>query len=618
MTGGATTEELSHLLELVAAPAGRAARLKPDNTIVTWGDLDDARAWATAQLPYAIQVADHVIAVDDDHNAAGFDLLWRSLEAANTQVVIVNSGRDGHRHLFATNLGCHLPAWKTFARNLGLDVREDNSLIRPPGATHRNGTAPTLEHPYTWSAAAEALTPTPTPHTTGPPPLHLETVTAAPPPPPPPDPAADYTDPGGDPAQPTPPLAGHGNRLPPKLTELIRYGDRTGKYRGDRSALTMAIANIAVAAGLTCEQLRNQLADPTNVGGAGYRARPATGTWNRDRWLNHTWNKAQTGRGRPNSPWRTRSEAVAALDKIVAHARQIQFSGRTAGTDQIVLEALCRIAQANGGPVGPIGVRRLSETAGVGRDTAARALLRLRDAGWVTLKHRGRDELAATWELHIPHNTTQPTGGPDNTNEPSGSETNSSCERRRNTTDKTAKLADDTSGQGPTGNREGVSNIDAIAQVALGHDAWTHGALGGGPAVTWAALAQTSATVTELARRTRRHPGTIRRHLARLQEAGVVRHTPGHGWEAVDASQHDLDGIAERFATTGRTAARKARHRREQALFQQRNRRQRPQVSATAAVTARNCPPHRPQRNRRPNMAGAARAQAPIQPRAPD
>jgi hypothetical protein len=135
----------------------RERALYIDSENKTHGERADVAAAARSGRTFFVPVADHVLALDADSPEAGLCLekLVAELEAEGILPIVIESGRPGHRHLFATRLNrIHLQRWWARAREEGIAIRSGVAGIRPPGTPHRLGLPVKLIHPAT---ANEAL-----------------------------------------------------------------------------------------------------------------------------------------------------------------------------------------------------------------------------------------------------------------------------------------------------------------------------------------------------------------------------------------------------------------------------------------------------------------------------
>jgi len=142
---------------LVAHPDRDALLLTASNEPDGWVPVHRA---ATSGRAYAIQVAFDMFAVDDDAHSAALDVLVAEIRATAARPVLVASGREGHRHLFARD--ALRQRWIARARELGLPdaaIRIDHNLIRPPLAPHRLGLPVRLLDPTDPVEALVALAP---------------------------------------------------------------------------------------------------------------------------------------------------------------------------------------------------------------------------------------------------------------------------------------------------------------------------------------------------------------------------------------------------------------------------------------------------------------------------
>lgn len=389
--------------------------------------------------------------------------------------VVLRSGRPGNRHLFCVVEDAALRAevWRRAGRG-GLDVRKDNSLIRPPGWPHRLGEPVSVAHVGhesfdTRGGATDEV---------------FERVVDAL---------------GG------PKISASTKRaLPARLWELIRYGDRDGRYsrqgRLDRSALTLALCNVAVSHGVHREYVWNLLVKEENVGGAGLRdrieRRGIEGPSGARAWFYATWSKANDGAPKRGS-LRDSEEILAEIEKLSVLAGRSSFLGVSGSTDRAVLAAVHSIGVSYRSLYVPLSRRTVSLKAGVSAPTAGRSLKRLRASGWLRLIRTSRQDRAAVYQLSEPawcaHNVPS-------------DETLGGCRTGQKLRDEVVDLS--TSG---------------LLRSVVGHDAFAHVGLGKGCLETLGALSdgewRSCADVAEL---TGKHPGTVRRHVSKLREAGLV------------------------------------------------------------------------------------------------
>ncbi len=237
-------------------------------------------------------------------------------------------------------------------------------------------------------------------------------------------------------------------------------------------------------------------------------------------------------------------------DRIAAHVRDVQERADTAAgrwtrgggpADRRILDVLCVIAlHALRGTV-EADTRRLALLAGVGRETARTALLRLAEDGWIAHAAAAEGPRGAQWTID-PRNVLHST--PDHARSqadprPPGA---GAAERTQLLATITARMTD------------AAHDLFTSTRPALGHLAGN----------IYARTDHTPATLDDLARTI--GAGLVRtaRLLDRLAYAGIVEPTPA-GW--VRSSRSTVDAAAERFAIAGRLDARAARYRVEREVW---------------------------------------------------
>lgn len=312
--------------------------------------------------------------------------------------------------------------------------------------------------------------------------------------------------------------------MSPRLARLVREGDTERTYhhddgRPDRSALTLAICSYARAEGLTLPVVERLLADPRHVGGAGYRSRAHTRGETKARWwLNVVWSKTDNGGKRVSGG--VDPVVVAELEEDLAEFLALPHPGQRGNSQVAVYVAAVRIAQRDGKRRTPLSVRQLAEESGKDTKTVRAALSDLRTSGHLEIAEAFHLDRATVWEI-----------------------------TRKVPTDLRRRLGGCESG--------------GTSRVSLGHDAFAHGALGTGAWRVLSALdTDESQTAAEISERLGVCVGTIRRHLHRLNTAGLAVHT-ADGWAAAVLSEvvvlEVLDAVALQRMTAGRRAR---RHRR--------------------------------------------------------
>jgi hypothetical protein len=187
----------------VAEPGRHALLIDRNNDAVGWLSLPHA---VSSGRCFTVKVAKDILALDADSVEKGRFVEEKArilLEAQGFPCVVVASGRDGHRHLFALiPEASQKETWASLFRKDGLDVRD---TIRPPLAPHRSGLPVRLVYPVTPELALEAL-------------KRRGSVDRS-----------------------------RERKLSRRMYQLLRFGDREGRYKS-RSEVAMAIATAAVNA----------------------------------------------------------------------------------------------------------------------------------------------------------------------------------------------------------------------------------------------------------------------------------------------------------------------------------------------------------------------------------
>lgn len=294
--------------------------------------------------------------------------LEEALGAVGITPVVVASGRPGHRHLFASvgPPGRHRTAIERWCREAGLDVRTNG--VRPPGSPHRSGLEVRVLAPER-SVLLEALAPRRSTADLGAVCDALGTAV-----------------------------------LSVRMWTTLRTGHAATGYPSASEA-RMALAVAAGAAGYGPEWLASVLADEANALGETWRARGAS--W-QARELARLWTKAAAWREahpRP-APFRTRADALAALEDWRAALADAPWPGMGGATDLAVAEALGLLARRGGGVVFVAPLTEIALGAGVSRCTARRSLRRLCTAGWLRQERRPSPTTATLWRLLVPPGRT--------------------------------------------------------------------------------------------------------------------------------------------------------------------------------------------------------------------
>lgn len=339
----------------VAVPEKGALLIDEDNNNAGWLPIDET---VRRDVPFAVEVQPDILAVDfDDPVRAADDATELSLRLGSVGIpaVILESGQEGHRHLFARVEAHRFARYAELGRNLGGKVRRTNNRIRPPGTKHRLGGRSQLIQPV---SADEAL--------------HL--------------------------------LGTHSTAasLSPRMRALLRHGDLNGTYTS-RSEVIQALALAAVNAGLSEEWLIDALLDPNNRGGAKVQEmNPRKAR----KYVQRSYEKAvRYAKAKP--PIESASAARAEIQAIRTDASEARWPGTAGATDRVVLDALLVIALEAGTIKPTASVRQLAERAGVDKDTVSRSLRRLVDAGYITRLKKGQGTRASQWHIkgRPPHGT---------------------------------------------------------------------------------------------------------------------------------------------------------------------------------------------------------------------
>lgn len=531
-----SVDDRTALAGLVAHPTDPHAReLNADNENV--GRLPGIAEAVTLDVPYMVNVAPDVLALDGDDPELlpVLENLAAELVADGWPVLRVDSGREGHRHLWAVIPDPEAMNRAKFdAATAGFAPR---AVMRPPGAPHRFGLpVRVLDDPETFSDAVEA-------------------VRAA---------EAVYRD--------------YAERDRFGWWELLRTGQWPKGWEGEGSSSTMVwqVCIGAIRAGNDLETVRGWLADEKNKGGSGYRRRLTRNAKSHaDYWLDHyVWPKAVlAARRRPNTP-ADAAEARHQLDTIRAAVDAYPWTGIGGTTDRAVLVALLDRAHARGSLTPTMSHRELAEAAPCHRNTAKAATDRLRAAGWLLVAEKGR----GITEL-----------GPDGTYR---EQANATRWRLRLPLDHPARGCA-TEGTPPA--RTSLSGTSTRALLDVGRwrglglnaprvlDALAHGPL-------------TTAELAEALAMNRRNLGY--RLLPKLAKHRLVVAT-ADGWELPVDLDAALAATAEALDLTGKADAVAAHHETERAGYLEHRERTRPnRVAATrrriSAARRRTLPPPQP------------------------
>jgi len=331
--------------------------------------------------------------------------------------------------------------------------------------------------------------------------------------------------------------------LSESITALLRDGDTGARYTS-RSEAVMATALAAAGAGWTETAWRDVLAGGALGDWAPVQLRKTGGRRHRnpadaERRLATTWAKAQR-RVLERPPAADHLSVRAELAELLAAADTDPgaWAGAAGVTDRAVLAVLVDVAASACTLTPSASTRQLAEAANVSAGTAAVALHRLVDRGWLRLEHPHQGTQAATWRLVRPD--TPPTVPAD---------------------------VDAVLEQLPP------RPLVSAGGSARAHDAFAHtihGGLGRVAARIFDALddgAYGGLTVDQLAALTGLHRRTVVRHLIGLQVAGLAS-CGGHGvrWaRTLSAADPDqlrgaLSAAAALLGSSGVAGRRRARH----------------------------------------------------------
>ncbi len=330
--------------------------------------------------------------------------------------------------------------------------------------------------------------------------------------------------------------------LSESITALLRDGDSAARY-ASRSEAVMATALAAVSAGWTQTAWRDVLAGGALGDWAPIQRRKTGSRRHRnpadaERRLATTWAKAER-RVLERPPAADHLSVRAELAELLAAADTDPgaWAGAAGVTDRAVLAALVDVAAAAATLTPSASTRQLAEAANVSAGTAAVALHRLVDRGWLRLEHPHQGTQAATWRLIRPGAPTPPAG---------------------------VDAVLDQLPPRPTVPTGG----SARAHDAFAHT--IHGGLGRVAARIFDTLddgAYGGLSVDQLAVLTGLHPRTVARHLIGLQATGLAScGGRGASWArstaAADTDQLPaaLSVAADLLGSTGATARRRARH----------------------------------------------------------
>ncbi|WP_376935041.1 hypothetical protein [Arthrobacter liuii] len=278
------------------------------------------------------------------------------------------------------------------------------------------------------------------------------------------------------------------------------------------------------------------------------RPRPARGSHAPEAVLRVQWHRAvrhvaTTPRQIGDDPtFEPRAAAIAAhADRVQTRADASPGRWTRGGgpADRRVLDVLCLLALQAVSATVEADTRRLALLAGIGRETARTALLRLSEDGWIAQARPADGPHGAHWTID-PQNAIH-----------------------RDADHARSQAVTRPAGAGPAWRGMLLDEL-TTRTAASSHDAFTpaHG-LGLHAGNTYARLTQ-PATTAELARATAQHPDAARATLHRLARHGLVLRTPT-GWAPAPADTRDA--AADRLGVAGTLDARAARYTIERVLW---------------------------------------------------
>jgi len=322
----------------------RARFLTADNKVGRWVDIPDAVA---SGKPFMITVEDDILTLDIDHRnqyQIMRDIIGL-LHSWGVEPVVVASGQEGHRHLFAwIESHDHLEFVRTMSRKGGIDVRESRH-IRPPLSPHRLGLQSRLIRPANRQKALAALARRPTRWPELPTTLGRS---------------------GNRPIDAVQVIPGP---LTPRIQALLHDGDNEGRYQS-RSELEMAVLTGMARAGWGFDEVVAAMLDLDNA--AGYRLRELVEDRGEDHALvslERSYDKAtEYARASP-------SVSPGVVGALRLHADT--WTGRTGHSDLTVYQKMLdHVEQANTFEVNA-SIRQLVDETGLCKGTVIRVLNRL-------------------------------------------------------------------------------------------------------------------------------------------------------------------------------------------------------------------------------------------------
>ncbi len=334
--GAPTADEVLALALAVAAPGERAHLYDSSgsNELSGWCSLQEA---AENRLPFVVSLADDVLGVDLDQpeELAHLVALLELLQSLSLLAVVVASGQQGRRHIFAyVPPGQRSMVEQQVAALLGNRTAIKRSL-RPPLSPHRNGLAVHLVEPAAITQALHRLR-------------------------------------RSRPAK----------RLSNKMFVLLREGDTNARYRS-RSEVIKALITAMVDAHWVLPVIRKTLLDKRNIGGRRVQEIASTrGAEAADRCIREEYEKSVAYVKR-NPVFGDRKEVIAALVQQRTVVADGYWPGASGQKQQVVMTAALDMAIQRGSITISPGLRRLAELTGMTRPTVKAALDALVGQGWL-------------------------------------------------------------------------------------------------------------------------------------------------------------------------------------------------------------------------------------------
>lgn len=480
-----------------------------------WEDLENLERLAATdpdrlcRLPFAVTVADHVLAIDCDTGEAAdaAHQIARWCTDAGATPVLARSGRPGHLHLWCvTNNPALHRACVRHAARAGADVRT-GKYMRPPGAAHTTSTDTHIDGGLPAAIDALAVTVLPggeisaadtdeqrragTADRNGHPP---RTAPRA---------AAPSNPTKASPAPATNEIAQRAagrlaaSTLTSTTLELLRNGDGGG----DRSVTLQRILVGMVNRGWGIDSAWDALMVRRHHGAEKLHDRydryGPDAAW---AYLTHSWDRAVAW-VTAHPPQGCDEHTAATIDRFAAEADTHHWAGEAGASAWMVLHTLCIIGRRGPGLTLGASERELAERSALSRTTVHNALEHLMATGWITRVEVGRGPRASVWRL----------------------ETSEASRELRDAARRSLPLPH------PPPHTSSGGCVENGLAVRAGSDAFRRGALGAnGYRVLRALLLEGAATTTRLAERLGLHRGSVARVLNRCAEAGLAsRHDDG-------------------------------------------------------------------------------------------